>query len=104
MYSSIAFNRQTIAPADDVFAPNKAWQDMSEHWVLIEDLIQGTSHLRSKQRKYLFQELRENDESYENRLSRSTCPPYLSRIEKMLAGMLTRKPVRLIDVPDRINE
>ena len=104
MYSSIAFNRQTIAPADDVFAPNKAWQDMSEHWVLIEDLIQGTSHLRSKQRKYLFQELRENDESYENRLSRSTCPPFLSRIEKMLAGMLTRKPVRLIDVPDRINE
>ena len=72
MYSSIAFNRQTIAPADDVFAPNKAWQDMSEHWVLIEDLIQGTSHLRSKQRKYLFQELRENDESYDNDLSRST--------------------------------
>ena len=104
MYSSSAFNRQNVAPADDVFAPSKAWQEMQEHWALIEDLIQGTAHLRSKQRKYLFQELRESDESYENRLSRSTCPPYLIRLEKMLAGMLTRKPVRLIDVPDRINE
>ena len=86
MYSSIAFNRQTIAPADDVFAPNKAWQDMSEHWVLIEDLIQGTSHLRSKQRKYLFQELRENDESYENRLSRSTCPLFSAELKKCWPG------------------
>ena len=78
---------------------------MSEHWVLIEDLIQGTAHLRSKQRKYLFQEPRENDESYENQFEQvNLLIPFSQQIEKMLAGMLTRKPVRLIDVPDRINE
>ena len=39
-----------------------------------------------------------------SRLSRSVCPPYYVRMERMLAGMLTRKPVRLSDVPDTIEE
>ena len=30
--------------------------------------------------------------------------PYLTRIERLLAGMLTRKPVRLTDVSDVITE
>jgi hypothetical protein len=37
-------------------------------------------------------------------LARSVCPPYYQRLERMLAGMLTRKPVRLEDTSDSITE
>lgn len=72
--------------------------------MLIEDLCKGTYGIRKKHRRYLPQEPRELDESYDNRLYRSVCPPYYQRLERMLAGMLTRKPVRLDDVSDLIRE
>ena len=37
-------------------------------------------------------------------LARSTVVPYLQRIEKMLSGMLVRKPIRLDDVSDLVRE
>ena len=84
--------------------PNQAWLNMQPHWVLIEALLGGTYEMREKHRKYLPQEPREIGESYDARLSRSVCAPLYARLEKMLAGMLTRKPVRLNDVPDPIRE
>jgi len=84
--------------------PNTAWYAQEPHWVLIEDLISGTYGMRKKHRRYLPQEPRELDDSYDNRLARSVCPPYYQRLERMLAGMLTRKPVRLNDVTDTIRE
>jgi hypothetical protein len=60
--------------------------------------------MRQKHRRYLPQEPRELDESYDNRLARSVCPPYYQRLERLLAGMLTRKPVRLVDTSDTITE
>jgi len=77
---------------------------MEPHWILIENLMGGTYEMRSKHRRYLPQEPREIDESYDNRLARSVCPPYYQRLERMLAGMLTRKPVRLNDISDTIRE
>ena len=77
---------------------------MQPHWVLIEDLIGGTYEIRRRHRRYLPQELRELDESYDRRLATSICPPYYQRLERMLAGMLTRKPVRLNDTSDQIRE
>jgi hypothetical protein len=77
---------------------------MEPHWILIEDLMQGTYGMRRKHRRYLPQEPREQDESYDNRLARSVVPPYYQRLERMLAGMLTRKPVRLEDVSDIVRE
>ena len=77
---------------------------MEPHWLLIEALMQGTYGVRKKHRKYLPQEPRELDESYDNRLMRSTLAPYYVRLERMLAGMLTRKPVRLEDVSDVVTE
>lgn len=72
--------------------------------MLIEDLIGGTYEIRRRHRRYLPQEPRELDESYDRRLSTSICPPYYQRLERMLAGMLTRKPVRLNDTSDQIRE
>jgi hypothetical protein len=74
------------------------------HWILIEDLMGGTYGMRKKHRRYLPQEPRELDESYDNRLARSVVAPYYQRLERMLAGMLTRKPVRLEDTSDVITE
>jgi len=84
--------------------PNTIWYAQEPHWLLIEDLMQGTYGMRRKHRRYLPQEPRELDESYDNRLARSVCPPYYQRLERMLAGMLTRKPVRLDDTSDTIRE
>lgn len=77
---------------------------MEPHWLLIETLLQGTYGIRKKHRKYLPQEPRELDEAYDNRLIRSVLAPFYVRLERMLAGMLTRKPVRLNDVSDMIRE
>jgi len=83
---------------------NTAWYAQEPHWILIEDLMGGTYGMRRRHRRYLPQEPREQDESYDNRLARSVVPPYYQRLERMLAGMLTRKPVRLNDTSDNIRE
>ena len=77
---------------------------MEPHWLLIETLLLGTYGIRKKHRTYLPQEPRELDEAYDNRLLRSVLAPFYVRLERMLAGMLTRKPVRLTDVSDNIRE
>ena len=84
--------------------PNSAWENMEPHWILIENLMGGSYQMRKRHRDFLPQEPRELDEAYDNRLARSVCPPYYQRLERMLAGMLTRKPVRLNDVADVIRE
>ena len=101
MYSGYShYNRQSVSRGKDITDPNNTWFEQEPHWILIEDLLGGTYQMRSKHRKYLMQEPRELDESYDNRLARSVCPPYYIRLERMLAGMLTRKPVRLNDTSD----
>ena len=106
MYSGQrAYNRPLAdRKVTQVQDPNAAWYAMEAHWPLIEDLIEGTYQMRKRHRRYLPQEPREIDSSYDNRLARSVCPPYLVRLERMLAGMLTRKPVRLLDTSDDIRE
>ena len=105
MYSGFRhYNREKAASGADVNDPNNAWFQQEPHWVLIEDLLGGTYEMRGKHRRYLPQEPRELDESYDSRLARSVCPPYYQRLERMLAGMLTRKPVRLNEVADVIRE
>ena len=98
------YDRNLARTATQVQDPNAAWQAQEPHWILIEDLLQGTYGMRRKHRRYLPQEPREQDDSYDNRLARSVCPPYYQRLERMLAGMLTRKPVRLTDTSDVIRE
>ena len=106
MYSTpAAYDRKvTERRVAQVGDPNSAWYAQQDHWVLIEDLLGGTYGIRRKHRRYLPQEPRELDESYDNRLARSVVPPYYQRLERMLAGMLTRKPVKLQDVSDAIRE
>jgi hypothetical protein len=98
------YSRDKAGTETFVNDPNAAWQIQEPHWILIEDLMGGSYEMRKKHRRYLPQEPRELDESYDNRLARSVCPPFYQRLERMLAGMLTRKPVRLTDVADVIRE
>lgn len=105
MYSGFShYDRQRFSKVSQVSDPNAAWHNQEPHWGLIEDLIGGTYEVRRRHRRYLPQEEREQDISYDHRLSRSVVPPFLQRLEKMLAGMLTRKPVRLNDTSDQIRE
>ena len=105
MYSGFRhYDRQLTSRVAQVNDPNAAWRNQEPHWVLIEDLIGGTYEMRRRHRRYLPQEPREQDESYDNRLARSVLAPYYVRLERMLAGMLTRKPVRLNDVSDLVRE
>lgn len=92
------------ARVNKVNDPNQSYLNQSPRWELVDALSGGTYEMRAKHRKYLPQEPREIDESYDARLYRSVCAPMFIRLEKMLAGMLTRKPVRLKDVPDVIQE
>ena len=73
MYSSLNIYNQpvTLAPTT-VASPNAAYQRMANFWGLVEDLKEGTYKIRSEHRKYLPQESRETDDSYDVRLSRST--------------------------------
>ena len=103
MYSGFS-GRQRVGNVTTVESPNTAYVNMEPHWLLIEALLQGTYGIRKGHRKYLPQEPRELDEAYDNRLMRSTLAPYYVRLERMLAGMLTRKPVRLEDVSDVVTE
>lgn len=98
------YDRTITARVASISDPNQAWHNQAAHWGLIEDLIGGTYEMRRRHRRYLPQEPREQDESYDNRLARSVCPPYFQRLERMLAGMLTRKPVVLNDVDNIIQE
>ena len=105
MYSGYNYyNRETNSQGKEINDPNAIWFQQEPHWMLIEDLLGGTYQMRKRHRRYLPQEPRELDESYDNRLSRSVCPPFYLRLERMLAGMLTRKPVRLNDTADPIRE
>ena len=105
MYSGYNYHSREKAGTETfVNDPNAAWQAQEPHWILIEDLMGGSYEMRKKHRRYLPQEPRELDISYDNRLSRSVCSPFYQRLERMLAGMLTRKPVRLTDVADVIRE
>ena len=84
--------------------PGLAWRRMQPRWELINALAGGTYRLHQEGRKWLPQEPRESDESYLTRLRSSVCPPYLMKMEAMLAGMITRKPIRLDRVSDVITE
>ena len=105
MYSGYNYyNRETSSQGKEINDPNNTWFQQEPHWMLIEDLLGGTYQMRKRHRKYLPQEPRELDESYDNRLARSVCPPFYLRLERMLAGVLTRKPVRLNETSDEIRE
>ena len=103
MYSGFSA-RQRVSNGSQVDSPNSSWINQEPNWELIEALISGTRGVRGKHRRFLPQEPRETDLSYQNRLNRSVLAPYYMRLERMLAGMLTRKPVRLDDVPDVMRE
>ncbi len=105
MYNGVNYyNREKSAVSTEVNDPNTTWFNQEPHWILIEDLMSGTYGMRAKHRKYLPQEIRELDEQYDSRLSKSVVQPYYQRLERMLAGMLTRKPVVLNDTADLIRE
>ena len=105
MYSGSGFSgRVRVSTERTVDAPNNSWVRMEPGWLLIEQLLKGTRGIRQGHRKFLPQFPREADDSYDVRLSKAVLSPFYKRLELLLAGMLTRKPVRLTDVSDQVTE
>lgn len=84
--------------------PGYAWRRQEPRWKLIENLVGGTLQMQAGGTTWLPKEPKESEDSYRIRLAQSVLPPYYGRMESMLAGMLTRKPIRLENVPDQITE
>ena len=70
VYSGFS-GRQRIGKVDQVNDPASVWVRQEPHWGLIETLLGGTYSMRKNHRRFLPQEPRETDESYQNRLNRS---------------------------------
>jgi len=103
VYSGFS-GRVRVSTERTVDAPNNSWVRMEPGWLLIEQLLKGTRGIRAGHRKFLPQFPREADDSYDVRLSKAVLSPFYKRLELLLAGMLTRKPVRLTDVSDQVTE
>jgi len=103
VYSGFS-GRVRVSTERTVDAPNNSWVRMEPGWLLIEQLLGGTRKIRAGHRKFLPQFPREADDSYDVRLSKAVLSPFYKRLELLLAGMLTRKPVRLTDVSDQVTE
>jgi hypothetical protein len=75
MYSGYGAYDRPLAKRQvtQVSDPNTAWYAQEAHWILIEDLMGGTYGMRKKHRRYLPQEPRELDESYDNRSRKKRC-------------------------------
>lgn len=94
--------------------PGPAWLRMAPRWSLIEDLCAGTIRMQQAGELYLPREPGElpfvdpdtgtRIDPYQIRLANSMLTPFVSQMESMLAGMITRKPVRLEDTPQVIEE
>lgn len=101
---SAAIGSTTTIQSLQVEDPGLAWRRMAPRWDLLEALDGGTLQMREQSTLWLPKEPAEAEDSYQRRLGQSVAPPYLKRLLSLLAGMLTRKPVRLEDVPDSIRE
>jgi hypothetical protein len=94
--------------------PGPAWRRMEPRWRLIEDLSAGTMRMQETGELYLPREPGElpfvdqdtgiTIDPFQTRLANSMLTPFVSQMESMLAGMITRKPVRLEDTPQAIEE
>ena len=109
MLNSLAYNQQQLGALSSVrelkvYEPSASWLRQAERWQLMQALQGGTLEMQRRGKQFLPQEPREDEDAYRSRLARSVCPPYAERLISMLAGMLTRKPIRLDNVPDVIRE
>ena len=68
MYSGFNhYSRKKTGTSTEINEPCSAWYAQEPHWGLIEYLLNVTYEMRRRHRRYLPQEPRELDESYDNR-------------------------------------
>jgi hypothetical protein len=80
-------------PKGSVDEPNPEWVEMARDWVLIQDLLGGTSAMRKRNKLWLPQEPAEDDEAYKVRLARSVLYNGLGDTIEKLAARPFAKPI-----------
>ncbi|MFG8109072.1 DNA-binding protein, partial [Pseudomonas aeruginosa] len=74
-----------------------AVERMRRDWELVSDLLGGTNAMRKAGEKHLPKWPKEEKESYQERLQRSTLLPAFSETVKNLAGRVLARPITLGD-------
>ena len=70
--------------------------DQSANWTPIDICVKGTQGLRLNAKFLLPQEPKEEEESYNRRISKATLSPFTTRIAEQAAGLILRKGIQLL--------
>lgn len=89
---------------NEVADPTPEWRLGIENRRIVDDLLSGTAVMRKANTRYLPQEAKEDNDEYENRISRTT----LFNAFKRTVGSLTGKPfsreIRTRNMPEDVEE
>jgi len=87
----------------EVAQPSVAWQEMSDHWELVLDLLGGTRRMREVGTAWLPKEPDEEPTPYANRLARSFLHPgYKDGVRKIVARPFSRSIKLPVEAPERL--
>ena len=81
---------------DDPFYRDNDVATMSDGWRIMEAVTNGSDWIRLNAPIYLPQEPREDEEAWKARIRRSVLSPFTIRIIENAAGLVLRRPIRVI--------
>ena len=84
------------SPTDDPFYRDTDVAAMSDGWRIMEAVTNGSDWIRLNAAMYLPQEPREDDDAWRARVRRSVLSPFTVRILENAAGLVLRRPVKVI--------
>jgi hypothetical protein len=83
-------------------SPSLDYHEMADRWALPYDLYGGTRQMRRREKKWLPQEMRESDESYQNRLKRTFLYNAFKRTIKAYVGVSFLRNVTVNGLPKEL--
>ena len=83
-------------------APSLDYYEMADRWALPYDLYGGTKKMRAREKKWLPQEMRESNESYQNRLKRTFLYNAFKRTIKAYVGVSFLRNVTVNGLPKEL--
>ena len=84
------------SPTDDPFYRDTDVAAMSDGWQIMEAVTNGSDWIRLNAASFLPQEPREDEDAWRSRVRRSVLSPFTVRILENAAGLVLRRPVKVI--------
>jgi hypothetical protein len=103
--SPTGLGRSTATAGDQIAEPSIAWQEMSDDWLVIRDLLGGTRGMRLARERYLPKFPREKPSEYQHRLDTSFLIDMLdATIDEMVAKPFSKAVSFKGTVPEWVEE